>query len=198
MTKSTMLINGRHAEELRVAIVEDGVLQLYDVEGAVADQKRGNIYRGVVTNIERSLNAAFVDFGDAKQGFLARHDVIPQAFHCKGGDARSAPIDKILQKGQPLTVQITRDAEGSKGAALTTNISIAGRFLVFFPYDEQRGVSRKVEDEDLRRKLRDKAKGLDVGEGEGFIVRTNGADQTKVELKADLGYLETTVEGRTR
>lgn len=188
MNNRIMPINGRHAEQLRVAVVEGGVLQLYDVEGAEATLKRGNVYRGVVANIERSLNAAFVEFGDAKHGFLTRHDVIPQAFHRAAGD--SAPIDQILQKGQPLVVQVTRDAEGGKGAALTTNVSLAGRFLVYFPYDEQRGVSRKVEDEGLRRKLREKAKGLDLEAGEGFIVRTNAADQTKADLKADLQALQ--------
>ena len=188
MSNRIMLINGRHAEQLRVAVVEGGVLQLYDVEGTEATLKRGNIYRGVVANIERSLNAAFVEFGDAKHGFLTRHDVIPQAFHRAAGD--SAPIDQILQKGQPLVVQVTRDAEGGKGATLTTNISLAGRFLVYFPYDAQRGVSRKVEDEALRRKLREKAKDLDLDEGEGVIVRTNAADQTKADLKADLQVLK--------
>jgi len=188
MSNRTMLINGRHAEQLRVAVVEGGVLQLYDVEGTEATLKRGNIYRGVVANIERSLNAAFVEYGDAKHGFLTRHDVIPQAFHRDAGDA--APIDQILQKGQPIVVQVTRDAEGGKGATLTTNISLAGRFLVYFPYDAQRGVSRKVEDEGLRRKLREKAKDLDLDEGEGFIVRTNAAEQTKADLKADLQVLQ--------
>ena len=188
MSNRIMLINGRHAEQLRVAVVEGGVLQLYDVEGTEATLKRGNIYRGVVANIERSLNAAFVEFGDAKHGFLTRHDVIPQAFHRDAGD--SAPIDQILQKGQPIVVQVTRDAEGGKGATLTTNISLAGRFLVYFPYDAQRGVSRKVEDEALRRKLREKAKDLDLDEGEGVIVRTNAADQTKADLKADLQVLK--------
>lgn len=188
MSNRTMLINGRHAEQLRVAVVDGGVLQLYDVEGAEAALKRSNIYRGVVANIERSLNAAFIEFGDAKHGFLTRHDVIPQAFHRAAGD--TAPIDQILQKGQPIIVQVTRDAEGGKGAALTTNISLAGRFLVYFPYDEQRGVSRKVEDEALRRKLREKAKDLDLDGNEGVIVRTNAADQTKADLKADLQALK--------
>jgi ribonuclease E len=189
MSNRIMLINGRHAEQLRVAVVDGGILQLYDVEGTEAALKRSNIYRGVVANIERSLNAAFVEYGDAKHGFLTRHDVIPQAFHRAAGEA-NPPIDQILQKGQPIVVQVTRDAEGGKGATLTTNISLAGRFLVYFPYDEQRGVSRKVEDEALRRKLREKAKDLDLDEGEGFIVRTNAADQTKADLKADLQALK--------
>jgi len=190
MSNRIMLINGRHTEQLRVAIVEGGILQLYDVEATEATLKRSNIYRGVVANIERSLNAAFVEFGDAKHGFLTRHDIIPQAFHRGADDSQHLPIDQVLQKGQPLAVQVTRDAEGGKGASLTTNISLAGRFLVYFPYDEQRGVSRKVEDEALRRKLREKAKGLDLDEGEGFIVRTNAADQTKADLKADLQALK--------
>jgi ribonuclease E len=172
MSNRIMLINGRHAEQLRVAVVEGGVLQLYDVEGTEATLKRGNIYRGVVANIERSLNAAFVEFGDAKHGFLTRHDVIPQAFHRAAGDAQNPPIDQILQKGQPIVVQVTRDAEGGKGATLTTNVSLAGRFLVYFPYDPQRGVSRKVEDEALRRKLREKAKDLDLDEGDSSSAPT--------------------------
>jgi hypothetical protein len=184
MSNRTMLINGRHAEQLRVAVVERGVLQLYDVEGTEATLKRGNIYRGVVANIERSLNAAFVEFGDAKHGFLTRHDVIPQAFHRAAGDAQHAPIDQILQKVFPRRAGHA-DAEGGKGATLTTNVSLAGRFLVYFPYDPQRGVSRKVEDEALRRKLREKAKDLDLDEDEGVIVRTNAADQTKAD-PADL------------
>jgi ribonuclease E len=188
MSNRIMLINGRHAEQLRVAVVDEGVLQLYDVEGTETTLKRSNIYRGIVANIERSLNAAFIEYGDAKHGFLTRHDVIPQAFHRDAGDA--APIDQILQKGQPIVVQVTRDAEGGKGATLTTNVSLAGRFLVYFPYDEQRGVSRKVEDEGLRRKLREKAKDLDLAAGEGFIVRTNAAEQTKADLKADLQALQ--------
>ncbi len=189
MSNRIMLINGRHAEQLRVAVVDGGVLQLYDVEGEEAALKRANVYRGVVANIERSLNAAFVDFGDAKHGFLTRGDVIPQAFHRAPGRSQHPPIDQVLQKGQPVIVQVTRDAEGGKGATLTTNVSLAGRFLVYFPYDAQRGVSRKVEDEALRRKLREKVKDLDIGEDEGFIVRTNAADQTKADLKADLQAL---------
>ncbi|HET6496739.1 MAG TPA: Rne/Rng family ribonuclease, partial [Thermoleophilia bacterium] len=189
MSNRIMLINGRHAEQLRVAVVDGGVLQLYDIEGAETSLKRGNIYRGVVANIERSLNAAFVDFGDAKHGFLTRQDVIPEAFHRVAGGTQHPPIEQVLRKGQPVVVQVTRDAEGGKGATLTTNVSLAGRFLVYFPYDAQRGVSRKVEDEALRRKLREKVKDLDIGESEGFIVRTNAADQTKAELKADLQAL---------
>jgi len=183
-----MLINGRHTEEVRVAIIDDKkALQGYRVAVAESSVERGNIYRGVVANIEPSLDAAFVEYGGPRHGFLTRHDVVEQAYHHqpKGG----ASIDKVLQKGQPILVQVTRDAAGTKGATLTTNLSLAGRYLVLLPYEDSKGVSRKVEDEDLRRKLREKVKNL-VAKDFGFIVRTNAADQTKTDLKADLDQLK--------
>jgi ribonuclease E len=186
----TMLINGRHAEELRVAIVDNRVLEMYEVEVAAAGQRRGNIYRGIVANIEPSLDAAFIDIGANRHGFLARHDIVPQAFHRSVGDDKRPRIDQMLQKGQPINVQVTKDEVGQKGATLTTNLSLPGRFLVFLPFEEQRGLSRKVEDEDVRRKVKERARTIELPEkGAGFIIRTNGVDQTKAALKADLGAL---------
>jgi len=201
-----MLINGRHAEELRVAIVDEtGRLQGYRVAMGEAGVERGNIYRGVVANIEPSLDAAFIEYGASRHGFLKRHDVVPEAYHNPGkkkssggkgeskgkgkGKGKSQGIADVLQKGQPVLVQVTRDAVANKGATLTTNISIAGRYLVLKPYEGTPGVSRKVEDETLRRKLREKVKSLVAGDF-GFIVRTNAADQTKTELKGDLDRLK--------
>ncbi len=185
-----MLINGRHAEELRVAVVEDRKLQSYRVEVGESGVERGNIYRGVVANVEASLNAAFVDYGAGKHGFLTRHDVCAAAYHNKPSGKGAPPIEDVLQKGRPILVQVTKDAMGSKGAMLTTNISLAGRYMVLLPFDDsQRGVSRKVEDPAIRKDLRKKIKDLAAPEGFGFIVRTNAADQTKTALKGDLSAL---------
>ena len=206
-----MLINGRHAEELRVAIVDEkGRLQGYRVAMGEAEVERGNIYRGVVANIEPSLDAAFIEYGAGRHGFLKRHDVVEAAYHIKKkgaaegqdeekekgkskgrgkGKGGGPAMEQVLQKGQPILVQVTRDAVANKGATMTTNISLAGRYLVLKPYENTRGVSRKVEDEDLRRKLREKVKNLVAGDF-GFIVRTNAADQTKTELKGDLDRLK--------
>ena len=186
-----MLINGQHAEEVRVAVIEgeENAWELSAYRVAVADSRveRGNIYRGVVANVEPSLDAAFIDYGGARHGFLTRHDVIEAACGVEG--KAGGAIDEVLQRGQTILVQVTRDAEGQKGATLTTNISLAGRYMVLMPFEDQRGVSRKVEDDDLRRKLREKVKNLVAGDF-GFIVRTNAADQTKTELKADLDQLK--------
>lgn len=185
-----MLINGQQQEELRVAVVADGTLESYQIEMAEAGLKRGNIYRGVVARVEPSLAAAFIDFGDEKHGFLTGHDIVAAAYHRAPPDDGKAPtVDQVLQKGRPVIVQVTRDAVGTKGATLTTNLSLPGRSLVLLPFDPSCGVSRKVEDEEQRAQLKDKAKSLALPEGYGCIVRTNAADETKTALKADLALL---------
>ncbi|MBK6846159.1 MAG: Rne/Rng family ribonuclease [Proteobacteria bacterium] len=185
-----MLINGQQQEELRVAVVADGTLESYQIEIAEAGLKRGNIYRGVVARVEPSLAAAFVDFGDEKHGFLTAHDIVPSAYHRAPPEGGKAPsVDQVLQKGRSVIVQVTRDAVGTKGATLTTNLSLPGRCLVLLPFDPSCGVSRKVEDEEQRAQLKDKAKSLALPEGYGCIVRTNAADETKTALKADLALL---------
>jgi ribonuclease E len=185
-----MLINGQHAEEVRVAVIDESKrLQTYRVAIAEAGVQRGNIYLGRVASVQPSLDAAFVEYGADKHGFLAGHDVVEQAFQRPAPSGRGHPtVGQVLQKGQPILVQVTRDAMGSKGSVLTTNVSLAGRYLVLMPFEDTRGVSRKVEDEELRRKLKEKAKAL-VAEDFGFIVRTNAVDQTKTTLRADLDQL---------
>ncbi|MFH1129862.1 MAG: Rne/Rng family ribonuclease [Pseudomonadota bacterium] len=186
----TMLINAERAEELRVAVVEKGVLESYRVDVAQAGLCRGNIYRGVVVNVQRNLNAAFVDFGAERHGFLAGHDVVPQSRHKKASQSAARPkIDEILEPGKPILVQVTKDAVGTKGAALTTNVSLAGRYFVLMPYDSRLGLSRKVEDEVSRDELRKRAGSLKLPAGFGFIVRTNAMDQTQLMLKRDLATL---------
>jgi ribonuclease E len=186
--KRRMLINVQRPEELRVAVLAGEQLESYQTALAESGQFRGNIYRGVVVNLQGSLNAAFVDFGAPKDGFLAFHDVVETAYHRSGG-GHAHRVDEVLQRGKPILVQITKDQSGSKGAALTTNVSLAGRYLVLTPFDPMRGVSRKVEDDETRKDLRDLAAELKIPEGCGLIVRTNALDQTKTALSRDLAAL---------
>jgi ribonuclease E len=183
-----MLINARHAEELRVAIVEDGVLDSYQVEVAERGLSKGNIYRGTIANIQPALNAAFIDYGAERHGFLAIQDVVPQAYYREPGKGRPK-IEDVLERGMPIVVQVEKESEGQKGAVLTTNLSLAGRYLVFTPFDDTRGVSRKVEDEATRARLRQAMRGLEAPPGSGLIVRTNALDQNKATLARDLASL---------
>jgi ribonuclease E len=185
-----MLINAHHSEEVRFAIVQDGRLEKYEVAVAASDLTRGNIYRGIVASIQPSLDAAFVEYGAERHGLLAVDDVVPAAYHRKVTEGDRRPrIDKVLEKHRPVLVQVTKDAMGRKGAALTTNLSIAGRYLVLMPYDDVRGISRKLDDEDVRQKLRDRLVSLSIPEGVGVIVRTNALDQTKTTLNRDINAL---------
>ncbi|HYG61991.1 MAG TPA: Rne/Rng family ribonuclease [Thermoanaerobaculia bacterium] len=183
-----MLINAQRPEELRIAIVEDGVLEDYQVDVAEAGVTRGNIYRGVIANIQPSLNAAFIDYGIDRHGFLAIQDVVPDAYYHqpKGHTPR---IEEVLERGKPIVVQVAKDAIGSKGASLTTSLSLAGRYLVLTPFEDTRGVSRKVEDDDTRKKLKVLAAGPELPDGCGIIVRTNALGQTKATLQRDLAAL---------
>ena len=183
-----MLINAQRSEELRIAIIQGNSLENYQVDIAESGLTRGNIYRGIIANIQPSLNAAFIDYGLERHGFLAIQDVVPEAYYHspRGGHPR---IEDVLEKGKPIVVQVAKDAIGQKGAALTTSLSLAGRYLVLTPFENTRGVSRKVEDEDTRKKLKTLANGLDLPEGCGIIVRTNALDQTKATLSRDLAAL---------
>ena len=183
-----MLINAQRPEELRVAIIQDNVLENYKVDVAESGLTRGNIYRGVIANIQPSLNAAFIDYGTERHGFLAIQDVVSEAFYRRPKSSHPR-IEEVLEKGKPIVVQVTKDPMGTKGAALTTSLSLAGRYLVLTPFDDTRGVSRKVEDEDTRKKLRELGNSLDLPKGCGVILRTNALGQTKATLTRDLGAL---------
>jgi ribonuclease E len=185
-----MLINAQRPEEVRVAIMSGDTLDGYQVAVAEAGLARGNIYRGVVANINPGLDAAFVDFGAERDGMLPAHDVVPQAHHRKPPTVEGTPrIERVLERGRPILVQVTKDPTGSKGAALTTNVSLAGRYLVLMPFDATLGISRKVEDEEIRAAMREQASRLTVPEGFGLILRTNALGQTKVTLSRDLAGL---------
>ena len=230
-----MLINVSQPEECRIAIVEDGMLEELYVERTGQDNYVGNIYKGVVVNLEPSIQAAFVDFGVGRNGFLHVSDIEPQYFRQGGfdpdrmgggpgggrGGPRSAPrdadfdddideddtgprrrgprpgarprfkppIQDILRRGDEVLVQVIKEGIGTKGPTLSTYISIPGRYLVLMPALGRIGVSRKIEDEGVRRRLRDIMLELNPPKGVGFIVRTAGADRTKRELSRDLAYL---------
>ena len=175
-----ILINGRCAEELRVAIVDNQTLEDFEIETKRSGLLRNNIYRGVVANIAPSLNAAFVDFGDSKNGFLAFNDVVDSVY-CKN-------VPNASRISDVLSIQVIKDATGLKGAQVTTNISLAGRYLVLRPKDAKSGVSRKV-DEDARADLTQKVRSLDLPEGYGCIVRTNAMDQSRAILLRDAKVL---------
>src|SRR4051795_5044857 len=183
-----MLINAQRPEELRVAIVQGNTLENYKVDVAEAGLTRGNIYRGVIASIQPSLNAAFIDYGAERHGFLAIQDVVPDAYY-KQPRSSHPRIEEVLEKGKPIVIQVEKDPIGTKGAALTTSLSIAGRYLVLTPFEDTRGVSRKVEDEDTRKKLKGLANGLDLPDGCGVILRTNALGQTKITLNRDLSAL---------
>jgi ribonuclease E len=182
-----MLINAQSREELRIAIVTDSTLDTYQVEVAEEGLTRGNIYRGIIANIQPSLNAAFIDYGAERHGFLPIQDVVEEAYYKKPkGKPR---IETVLEKNRPIVVQVSREPEAQKGAALTTNLSLAGRYLVLTPFDEGRGVSRKVDSDDDRKRLKSQAAKLQIPKGCGVIVRTNALDQTKTALERDLAAL---------
>lgn len=184
-----MLINAQSPEEVRVAIVSDSTLDEYQVEVADQSLTRGNIYRGTIASVQPSLNAAFIDYGEGRHGFLSIQDVMPEAWYKQPKDKRRPKIEEVLERGRPIVVQVAKDAVGDKGAVLTTDLSLAGRYLVFTPFNDTRGVSRKVEDDADRRRLKEAAKALDVPEGSGVIVRTNALGQTKSTLARDLAAL---------
>jgi ribonuclease E len=185
-----MLINAQAREELRVAIVDGDRLEDYQVEVAERGSTRGNIYRGIIARIEPSLNAAFIDYGAERHGFLAIQDVVPDAWYRQPADGDKKPrIEEVLERGKPIVVQVVKEPEAQKGASLTTNLSFAGRYLVFTPFDDSRGVSRKVEDEEARRRLKDQVHKLEIPDGAGIIVRTAAIDQTKTSLARDLAAL---------
>ena len=183
-----MLINAQRPEELRIAIVRDTSLENFQVDVAESGLTRGNIYRGTIANIQPSLNAAFIDYGLERHGFLAIQDVVPEAYYHtpRGGQPR---IEEVLERGRPIVVQVARDAIGQKGSSLTTSLSLAGRYLVLTPFDDTRGVSRKVEDEETRRKLKSLVANLELPPGCGVIVRTNALDQNKTAIGRDLAAL---------
>lgn len=199
--QSRMLINYIPGDECRVALTVDGKLEEFHSERAGNLNIVGNIYVGKVMNVERSIQAAFIDFGYGVNGFLHVSDLHPQYF--PGEDENTTekigkktprrerpPIERCLKRGQKIIVQVLKEGISTKGPTLTSYLSIPGRFLVMLPDMDKVGVSRKVEDEDQRRTMRKILDSLDLPKEFGFILRTAGMNQTKAELKRDLAYLQ--------
>jgi ribonuclease E len=185
-----MLINAEEQEEYRLAIVSGKRLEEFYVETTTRENTVGNIYKGVVANVHSSLQAAFIDFGTEKNGFLQLQEVHPEYYQQEppqeGGRAR---IQEALRPGQQLMVQVVKEATATKGAFLTTYISLPGRYLVLMPGGKHGGISRKIEDEQQRQRLRQIITELPVPEGIHLIVRTAGENRTKRDLARDFRYL---------
>jgi ribonuclease E len=181
-----MLFNATQAEELRVAIVDGQKLVDLDIESAAKEQRKSNIYKAVITRVEPSLEACFVDYGTDRHGFLPFKEISRDYLRDDHGKGR---MQDQLREGQELIVQVDKDERGNKGAALTTYISLAGRYLVLMPNNPRGGgVSRRVEGEE-RNELRDAINGLDVPQGMSVIARTAGIGRTTEELQWDMNYL---------
>ncbi len=195
-----MLFNATHQEELRVAIVDGQKLIDLDIETAGREQRKGNIYKGVITRVEPSLEACFVNYGEERHGFLPFKE-IARSYFKEGADVRTARIQDVLQEGQELIVQVEKEERGNKGAALTTFISLAGRYLVLMPNNPRGGgVSRRVEGEE-RQELRETMEQLSVPQGMSIIARTAGIGRSAEELQWDLSYLIqlwTAIDGAAR
>ena len=183
-----MLFNATHAEETRVGIVDGQKLIDIDIETAGREARKSNIYKAIVTRIEPSLEACFVNYGEERHGFLPFKEISRQYFK-EGVDPRNASIRDAISEGQELIVQVEKEERGNKGAALTTYVSLAGRYLVLMPNNPRGGgVSRRVEGEE-RQELREAMDKLDLPRGMSTIARTAGIGRTTEELQWDLNYL---------
>ena len=185
-----MLINATHPEELRVALVDGQRLFDLDIESSTREQKKANIYKGRITRVEPSLEAAFVDFGADRHGFLPLKEISKEYFKKSPGQIEGkVNIKEVVSEGQEVIIQVDKEERGNKGAALTTFISLAGRYLVLMPNNPRAGgISRRIEGED-RAQLKDAMNGVQVPKSMGIIVRTAGIGRTAEELQWDLDYL---------
>ena len=190
-----MLINATQPEELRVAITEGNLLYDLDIENISEIRRKGNIYKGKVSRIEPSLGAAFVNYGAERHGFLPFKEISPQFYPEKHNRNSRLSVSDCLKKDQEILVQVEKDERGNKGAALTTNISLAGRYLVLMPNNPKAaGISRRLEGKE-RDKLKERIASLNIPESMGLIVRTAGEGKDLEDLKWDLEYLQRVWEG---
>lgn len=205
-----MLINVAESEECRVAVIEDGALEELYVERTSLNGHVGNIYKGKIANIESGIQAAFIDFGVGKNGFLHISDLHPKYFSAKESDSsenigrRKAlkerpPIQNCLHRGQEIVVQVTKEGLKTKGATLSTYLALPGKYLVMLPWMRKHGVSHKIDDEEERNRLRDIFEQCNPPKGQGFIIRTAGQKCSKKDIQNDLNYLKRlwhTIENR--
>ena len=186
-----ILINATQPEEIRVAMVDGQRLYDLDIEHPFRAQKKANIYKGIITRIEPSLEAAFVNYGAQRHGFLSFREVAPEYYHPDAKTNGRPNVKDMLREGQEVLVQVDKEERGNKGAALTTYLSLAGRYLVLMPNNPKAGgVSRRIEGED-RQQIKQTLNELDIPDNMGVIVRTAGIDREADELSWDLDYLKT-------
>ncbi|MFZ5755512.1 MAG: ribonuclease E, partial [Pseudomonadota bacterium] len=183
-----MLINATHAEEVRVALVDGQRLYDLDIEHRTREQKKANVYKGRITRVEPSLEAAFVDFGAERHGFLPLKEIAREYFQKQAGDGRMN-IKELVREGQEVIVQVEKEERGNKGAALSTFVSLAGRYLVLMPNNPRAGgISRRIEG-DERAELKQALSSLTLPEDMGVIIRTAGLGRSPEELQWDLDQL---------
>ncbi len=185
-----LLINADEPEECRIALLENGKVESFNVETVVQAQTKGNIYKGIITAIEPNLQAAFVDMGTGKNGFLAFGDIHPE-YYCKDvGNAhwKSLNIQEVLLKGQEVLVEVVKEPTGNKGANITTYLSMPGRYVVLMPGSDSHGISRQISNEERRAKLREIVDSAKLPEEIGYIIRTASEDVTKTALMQDIRY----------
>ncbi len=184
-----MLINATQEEELRMALVDGQRLYDLNIEVPSQERKKANIYKGKITRIEPSLEAVFVDYGSERHGFLPFKDISPEYYIRQPSDKNRPGMKEVLKEGQDIVIQIEKEERGNKGAALTTYVSLAGRFLVLKPNKAKSGgVSRRITGED-REEIREALSDLEIPDGMSIIVRTAGIDRTPEELQWDLNNL---------
>ena len=188
-----MLVNAAPGEEDRIAILDNGFLDNYYGERAGQTQIVGNVYKAKVVAVEQSLQATFVDFGGERQGFLHLSDIVPGSYKdaklAKRRDKSGVNISNVLQRGQELLVQVTKEGIRNKAPAVTTYISLPGRYLVLMPYVKRHGVSRKIADDEERAALRKVLAAMNPPKDMGVIVRTAAANRGQREIHRDLNYL---------
>ncbi len=194
-----LLINAEEPEECRIALVEGGRLESFHVTTVVRERTKNNIYKGRIVSVEANLQAAFVDIGTGRNGFLPFNEIHPE-YYRQDVDERSREliarhqwkklkIENVVRKGQEVLVQVVKEVTGNKGANMTTYLSLPGHCLVLMPGSDSAGISRKITGEERRAHLREIMSGFKIPEGIGYIIRTASADITKTALQKDLSYL---------
>lgn len=187
-----LLINTDEPEECRVVLLEGGKVESFYVETVSQAQTKGNIYKGRITAVEANLQAIFVDYGMEKNGFLPFSDIHPEYYNTEvdpGAHWKDLRIQEMVSKGQEVLVEVVKEPTGNKGATLTTYLSLPGRYLVLMPGSESAGISRKIESEAERSKLREMVDSISIPEGIGYIIRTASQEITKTALAQDVRFL---------